>query len=85
VGRAFSGGRRTNPSPETSARDARARAWVYVFECYERKKADAGSAAHSGGEAKGEKDDRTENGARGQPGDPTIAHLTSVRRPRGSS
>jgi hypothetical protein len=41
------------------------RAWVYVFECYERKKADAGSAAHSGGEAKGEKDDRTENDARG--------------------
>ena len=42
MGRAFSGGRRTNPSPETSARDARAGAWVYVFECYERKKADAG-------------------------------------------
>jgi hypothetical protein len=64
VDRALSGGRRTDPSPETSARDARARAWVYVFECYERKKADAGSTARSGEVAKGEKDDRGENGAR---------------------
>jgi hypothetical protein len=47
-----------DPSPETSAREARARAWVYVFECYERKKSDAGSMARAGGEAKGEKDDR---------------------------
>jgi hypothetical protein len=60
-----SGARRTVPSPETSAREARARAWVYVFECYERKKSDAGSMARAGGEAKGEKDDRGENGARG--------------------
>jgi hypothetical protein len=65
VGRAFSGGRCTDPSPETSAREARARAWVYVFECYERKKGDAGSTARSGEVAKGEKDDRIQNGARG--------------------
>jgi len=52
-------------SPETGAREARARAWVYVFECYERKKADAGSTAHTREEAKGEKDDRGENGTQG--------------------
>jgi hypothetical protein len=65
VGRASTGTHRTDPSPETSVREARARAWVYVFECYERKKADAGSTARSGEVAKGEKDDRGENGARG--------------------
>jgi hypothetical protein len=65
VGRASSGTHLRDPSPETSAREARARAWVYVFECYERKKSDAGSTARSGEVAKGEKDDRTENGARG--------------------
>jgi hypothetical protein len=43
VRRASSGARCTAPSPETSAREARARAWLYVFECYERKKADAGA------------------------------------------
>ncbi len=66
VGRASSGGaHRTDPSPETGAREARARAWLYVFECYERKNADAGSTAHTGRETKGEKDDRGENGTRG--------------------
>ncbi len=65
VGNAYSGVHRTVPSPETSAREARARAWVYVFECYERKNADAGSTAHTGRETKGEKDDRGENGTRG--------------------
>ena len=65
MGRASSGTHLRDPSPETSAREARARAWVYVFECYERKKADAGGTARSGEVAKGEKDDRTENDARG--------------------
>ena len=65
VGSTSSGARRTVPSPETSAREARARAWVYVFECYERKKADAESTAHTGKEAKGEKDDRGENCTQG--------------------
>jgi hypothetical protein len=61
VGRASSGAHRTDP-PETGAREARARAWVYVFDCYERKKADDRSTARIGGEAKGEKDDLGENG-----------------------
>jgi hypothetical protein len=65
VGRASSGTHRRDHSPETSAREARARAWLYVFECYERKKADAGSTTRTGAETKGEKDDRTENGAKG--------------------
>jgi hypothetical protein len=65
VRRASSGARCTAPSPETSAREARARAWVYVFECYERKKADAGSTARTRGETKGDKDDRGENGTQG--------------------
>ena len=65
MGRASSGAHLRNPSPKTSAHDARARAWVYVFECYERKKADAGSTVRSPEVAKGEKDGRTENGARG--------------------
>ena len=43
VGRAASGAHRPDRSPETAAREARARAWLYVFECYERKKADAGA------------------------------------------
>jgi hypothetical protein len=47
-----------DPSPETNTREARGRAWVYVFECYERKKAFAGSTARTPYEAKGEKDDR---------------------------
>jgi len=58
VGRASSGTHLRNPSPETSTREARGRAWVYVFECYERKKADAGSTARTPYEAKGKKDDR---------------------------
>ena len=65
MGRASSGAHRTDPSSETRTREARARAWVYVFECYERKKADAGSTACTSGEAKGEKDDRGENGTQG--------------------
>jgi hypothetical protein len=65
VGRAPSGVHRTIPSHETSARDARARAWVYVFECYERKKADVGSTARTRDEEKGEQDVCGENGARG--------------------
>ena len=65
VGSAYSGVHRTIPSPETSASEARARAWVYVFECYESKIADASSTAHTGRETKGEKDDRTENGTQG--------------------
>jgi len=65
VGRAASGAHRPDRSPETAAREARARAWLYVFECYERKKADAGSTACTGKEAKGEKDDRGENCAQG--------------------
>ena len=31
VGRVSSGAHRTVPAPETSAREARARAWLYVF------------------------------------------------------
>jgi hypothetical protein len=65
VGKTYSGVHRTIPSPETSACEARARAWVYVFECYERRNADASSTAHTGRATKGEKDDRTENGTRG--------------------
>ena len=65
VGKASSGAHRTDPYPETSASAARARAWLYVFECYERKTADAGSTAHNHNEAKGEKDDRDENGTQG--------------------
>jgi hypothetical protein len=65
VGRASSGVHRPDPSPETSAREARARAWLYVLECYERKKADAGSTARTSKEAKGDKDDRSENGTQG--------------------
>jgi hypothetical protein len=65
VGSTSSGARRTVPSPETSAREARARAWVYVFECYERKKDDAGSTVRTGGETKGDKDDRGENCTQG--------------------
>jgi hypothetical protein len=64
VGRASSGAPRTDSSPETGACEARARAWLYVFECYE-KKAHAGSTARTGGETKGEKDDRGENGTQG--------------------
>lgn len=64
MGRESSGARRTAPSHETSAREARARAWLYVCECYERNKADAGSA-RSGGEAKADEDDRGENGTQG--------------------
>jgi hypothetical protein len=62
VGRVPSGVDRADPSSETGTREARARAWLYVFDCYERKKADAGSMACIGKEAKGEKDDRGENG-----------------------
>jgi hypothetical protein len=65
VGRASCGTHLRDPSPETTACEARARAWLYVFECYERKRADAGNTACTRDEAKGEKDDRTENGARG--------------------
>jgi hypothetical protein len=65
VGRASSRTHRTDPSPETSTREARARAWLYVFECYERKKAIAGSTACTGKEAKRNKDDRGENGTQG--------------------
>jgi len=65
VGKAPSVAHRTDRSPEAGAREARARAWLYVFECYERKKADAGSTACTGTEAKGEKDDRGENGTQG--------------------
>ena len=55
MGRASSGAHRTDPSSETSTRDARARVWLYVFECYERKKAYVGNTARSGGDAKGER------------------------------
>jgi hypothetical protein len=65
VARASSGVHRRDHSPETSAREARARAWLYVFECYERKKADAGSTARTGAETKGEKDDHGESGTKG--------------------
>ena len=37
------------------ARDARARAWVFVFDCYEKKKAAVG-ADHTGGDGKEIKD-----------------------------
>jgi hypothetical protein len=59
------GAHRTDPSAETSARKARARAWLYVFECYERKKADAGSTAPTDIEAKGDEDDRREDNVQG--------------------
>jgi hypothetical protein len=65
MAKASLGTHHTGSSNETSARDARARAWVYVFECYERKKADAGSTARTGGETKGDKDDRGENCTKG--------------------
>jgi hypothetical protein len=64
VGRESFGVHRTDSSTETSARDARVRAWIYVFECYERKLADAWSA-RTGEEAKGDEDDRGENGTQG--------------------
>lgn len=38
---------------EVHARQARARAWRYVFDCYEKKKAGAGDGARAGEEAKG--------------------------------
>jgi hypothetical protein len=65
MARASLGTHHTDSSTETSARDARARAWLYVFECYERKIADAGSTACTGNEAKGVKHDRSENGTQG--------------------
>jgi hypothetical protein len=65
VGKTYSGVHRTVPSPETSAREARARAWLYVLECYERKNADSGSTAHTGRATKGEKDVHVENGTQG--------------------
>jgi len=65
VGRGCSVTHRRDHSPETSAREARARAWLYVFECYERKKAEAGSTASTRNEAKGEKDVRGESGTQG--------------------
>jgi hypothetical protein len=55
----------TDSSTETSARDARARAWIYLFECYERKMAEAGSAACTLNEAKGVKHVRSESGTQG--------------------
>jgi hypothetical protein len=65
MGRASLGTHHTDSSTETSARDARARAWIYVFECYERKMADAGSTASTRNEVKGVKNDRGENGTQG--------------------
>jgi hypothetical protein len=65
VGRASSGTHLRDPSPETSTRDARARAWLYAFECYERKKAFAGSTARTRNEAKGENDVCGEIGTQG--------------------
>jgi hypothetical protein len=65
VGRASSGTHRRDSSPETSAREARARAWLYVFDCYERKMAEAWSTAFTRNEAKGEKDDHGENDTQG--------------------
>lgn len=42
-------------------REIRARAWRYVFECYEKRKAGVGSA---GEEAKEETDDRPKDSVR---------------------
>jgi hypothetical protein len=44
--------------------EARARAWRFVFECYERKKAGASGAARTGEEEKGESDDEPQNTVR---------------------
>jgi hypothetical protein len=85
VGNAYSGVHRTVPSPETSACEARARAWLYVFECYERKNADAGSTAHTGRETKGEKDDRGENGTQGKKEIPPPSLTLLPRSDRGGS
>ena len=65
MGRASSGAYRTDHFSETAAREARARAWLYVFESYERKRADAESTARTGKLAKGVNDDRGENATRG--------------------
>jgi hypothetical protein len=65
MGRASLGTHRTDSSTETSARDARARAWIYVFGCYERKMTDCGSKACTSNEVKGVKHDRSENGTQG--------------------
>jgi hypothetical protein len=65
VGRPSSGAHSIDPSSETGAREAQARAWVYVFECYERKKAEVGGTACTRGEAKAENDDRGENCTQG--------------------
>lgn len=58
------------PSPtlqrdQDPGREIRARAWAYVFECHEKRKAGVGS---TGKEAKEEKHDRPENSVRDRHG-----------------
>ncbi|MDX5895286.1 hypothetical protein [Rubrobacter radiotolerans] len=45
-------------SGRESGREARARAWRYVFECYEKRRTGVGDEARAGEEAKGVGDDR---------------------------
>jgi hypothetical protein len=52
-------------SERDPGREIRARAWVYVFECYEKKKAGVGS---TGKEAKEENDDRPADSVRARNG-----------------
>ncbi len=50
-----------NPSPGTTpehARDARARAWMFVFQCHVAKKNAADVTSINGDEAKGSQSDR---------------------------
>ena len=56
--------RPTNPTSRAAderGRDVRARAWRYIFDCYEKKKAGEEPA---GEEAKGKEDDRPEHSLR---------------------
>lgn len=46
------------------AREARVRAWRYVFDCYEKKKACVGDNSRVGHEAEEEKNDRPGKSAR---------------------
>lgn len=58
----------TRATPERDpdpGREIRARAWAYVFECHEKKKAGVGS---TGGEAKEENDDRPKDSVRAREG-----------------
>ncbi len=63
MGRRLADGARSAPAgghldPE---RQARARVWRYVFDCYEKKKA---GVKTTGEEAKGKKDDRPKDSIR---------------------